>query len=180
MAHYLCTTCGTQYGEGDSPPPSCAVCAYERQYLGWDGRRWTTLAEMSAEGYRNEVRHLEPGLIGIGIEPPFAVGQRALLVRAQAGNVLWDPVSFMDERVVDQIYTFGGIEAISGGLGGAHVGTHRDVHADEAARTRQHRAEHEAHRGGAVAEFPVVCDDRPIRIDRRRRIEAYGLPGERR
>ena len=113
MSHYICTTCGTQYGEGDSPPPSCAVCGYERQYLGWDGRRWTTLAEMRAEGYRNEVRHLEPGLIGIGIEPPFAVGQRALLVRAQAGNVLWDPISFMDERVADQIYTFGGIDAIS-------------------------------------------------------------------
>jgi len=113
MANYICTTCGTQYAEGDSPPPSCAVCANERQYLGWDGQRWTTLAEMSAEGYRNEVRPLEPGLIGIGIKPPFAVGQRALLVRAQAGNVLWDPISFMDERALDQIYTFGGIEAIS-------------------------------------------------------------------
>jgi glyoxylase-like metal-dependent hydrolase (beta-lactamase superfamily II) len=68
---------------------------------------------MSTEGYRNEVRPLEPGLIGIGIEPPFAVGHRALLVRAQAGNVLWDPLSFMDEEAVDQIYTLGGIEAIS-------------------------------------------------------------------
>jgi len=113
MAHYICTTCGTQYAEGDSPPPSCAVCGHERRYLGWDGQEWTTLSEMSAKGYRSEIRPLEPGLIGIGLEPPFAVGQRALLVRAQMGNVLWDPISFVDERVVDQICTLGGIEAIS-------------------------------------------------------------------
>ena len=111
MANYICTICGTQYGEGDSPPPSCAVCGDERRYLGWDGQGWTTLAEMSAEGYRNELRPLEPGLIGI--ESPFAVGHRAMLVRAQAGNVLWDTIRFIDERAVDQICTLGGIEAFS-------------------------------------------------------------------
>jgi hypothetical protein len=39
-----------------------------------------------------------------------------------------------------------------GGLRGAHVGAHRDVHADEAAGARQHRAEHEADGRLAVQE----------------------------
>ena len=38
-----------------------------------------------------------------------------------------------------------------GRLGGAHVGAHRDVHADEAGGARQHRADQEAD-GGVLAE----------------------------
>ncbi len=37
-------------------------------------------------------------------------------------------------------------DALRGGLRSTHVGSHRDVHADEAACPRQHRAEHEADR----------------------------------
>ena len=36
------------------------------------------------------VRNEEADLVGIGVEPSFAVGQRALLVRTPHGNVLWD------------------------------------------------------------------------------------------
>jgi glyoxylase-like metal-dependent hydrolase (beta-lactamase superfamily II) len=113
MENYICKTCGTQYGAGEKPPDRCAICEDERQYLGWNGQDWTTLAQMREEGYRNEIRPLEPGLIGIGVEPSFAIGQRALLVRTEEGNVLWDPISYVDERAVDQIYTLGGIQAIS-------------------------------------------------------------------
>jgi hypothetical protein len=35
-------------------------------------------------------------------------------------------------------------ERRGGGLRGAHVGAHRDVHADEAGGARQHRADQEA------------------------------------
>ena len=38
------------------------------------------------------------------------------------------------------------------GFGGAHVGAHRDVHADVAGRARQHRADQEADRGVPVEE----------------------------
>ncbi len=37
-----------------------------------------------------------------------------------------------------------GIDALGCGLGGAHVGPHRDVHADVAGQSREHRADHEA------------------------------------
>jgi hypothetical protein len=43
-------------------------------------------------------------------------------------------------------------DALGGGLRGAHVGAHRDVHADEAAGAREHRADDEADGGLAVEE----------------------------
>ena len=36
------------------------------------------------------VRLEELGLYGIGMEPSFAIGQRALLVTHPNGNVMWD------------------------------------------------------------------------------------------
>jgi hypothetical protein len=113
MENYICETCGTQYDASERPPDGCKICEDERQYVGWNGQQWTTLAEMKAQGYRNEIRLLEPGLIGIGTNPAFAIGQRALLVRAEDANVLWDPVSYLDEKTMDQICTLGGVQAIS-------------------------------------------------------------------
>ena len=113
MKNSICRTCGTQYTAVMTPADSCTICVDERQYVGWNGQQWTTLEEMRAEGFRNEIRPLEPGLFGIGIEPAFAIGQRSLLVVTPGGNVLWDPVSYMDERAVAQINGLGGIQAIS-------------------------------------------------------------------
>ena len=36
---------------------------------------------LKADGYRNVLREEEPGLLGIGIEPSFSIGQRCLLVQ---------------------------------------------------------------------------------------------------
>ncbi|HVO82784.1 MAG TPA: hypothetical protein VMU60_00015 [Syntrophobacteria bacterium] len=92
MRNSICRTCGTQYAAVMTPPGSCRICQDERQYVAWNGQQWTTLAEMRAEGFRNELRALEPGLFGIGIEPAFAIGQRSLLIVSPEGNVLF-PVS---------------------------------------------------------------------------------------
>jgi len=58
------------------------------------------------------VREEEPDLLGIGLEPSFAIGQRALLVRTARGNVLWDCVSLLDDSAVERITELGGISAI--------------------------------------------------------------------
>ena len=50
-----------------------------------------------AQDHTNEIREEEPDLIGLGVTPSFGIGQRALLVRTPAGNVLWDCVSLLDE-----------------------------------------------------------------------------------
>ena len=61
----------------------------------------------------NSIHQVEPGLIGIGMEPSFAIGQRALLVRHLAGNVLWDCIPLLDEAVIDLVKGIGGISAIA-------------------------------------------------------------------
>ena len=58
------------------------------------------------------VREEEPGLLGVGVEPTFAIGQRALLVCTDQGNVLWDCVSLLDEQAHARIAELGGISAI--------------------------------------------------------------------
>ncbi len=112
MPAWICRTCGVQYPETDSPPGACPVCLDERQYVGWDGQQWTTMAELGAAGHAVVVREEEPDLFGVGVEPPFAIGQRALLVRTPHGNVLWDCVSLLDDAARSRIGELGGIAAI--------------------------------------------------------------------
>ena len=110
MPHPICVTCGVQHEDADH---GCRICKDERQYVGWNGQEWTSPAEMSAAGYTNRIEEVEPGLWGIGTEPRFAIGQRALLVQTQAGNVLWDCISLLDAATVAQVESLGGIAAIS-------------------------------------------------------------------
>ena len=112
MPFFLCTTCGTQFPESDAAPEACPICQDERQYVPPEGQRWTTLEELRAS-HRVEIREEEPGLNGIGAEPTFAIGQRALLVQATGGNVLWDCISLLDDEIAGRVEELGGIAAIS-------------------------------------------------------------------
>jgi len=47
------------------------------------------------------------------MEPSFAIGQRALLVRTPAGNVLWDCTGLLDGAVVEAVQAMGGLAAIA-------------------------------------------------------------------
>jgi hypothetical protein len=111
MPAWICATCAVQQPDSPAPPDRCPICADERQYVGWDGQRWTTAADLAAE-HRNDLREEEPGLLGIGVEPAVAIGQRALLVRTGAGNVLWDCVPVLDDAAHARIEQLGGIAAI--------------------------------------------------------------------
>lgn len=110
MEKPICVTCGVQ---GDVAANVCPICADERQYVGWDGQSWTTLSEMRPAGYRNRIEEIEPDLWGIGTEPTFAIGQRSLVVRTEHGNVLWDPMSYLDDETITRVRALGGIQAIS-------------------------------------------------------------------
>ncbi len=94
------------------PPQACPICLDERQYVPAGGQQWTT-SESLAQSHRIEARQQEPGLIGIGLEPSFAIGQRALLVVTAAGNILWDCVSLIDRPMRDRIMELGGLSAIA-------------------------------------------------------------------
>lgn len=112
MPNYICTTCGTQYAESDSPPSECVICEDERQYVGWAGQQWTTLPKLRGS-HRISLRLEELGLYGIGMEPSFAIGQRALLITRPEGNILWDCIPLSDDGLVEMIEGIGGVSAIA-------------------------------------------------------------------
>ena len=58
------------------------------------------------------VREEEPGLFGVGMDPAFAIGQRALLVRTSQGNVLRECTPLLDDDAAWRITELGGISAI--------------------------------------------------------------------
>jgi len=108
----ICTACGIQFPPSAQPPRECPICADYRQFVPRAGQRWTTLEELRRD-HRNAFQQLEPGLIGFSTTPEFAIGQRALLVRTPAGNVLWDCVSLIDEATVEIVKGLGGLRAIA-------------------------------------------------------------------
>src|SRR5437764_349938 len=113
MEHWICTTCGTQFAATETPPDACPICCDQRQYIGDEGQKWTTLAAMQEDNYHNTLKEYEPHLTGIGTVPTFAIGQRALLLQTDAGNVLWDCISLLDDDTVAAIQQLGGLKAIA-------------------------------------------------------------------
>jgi glyoxylase-like metal-dependent hydrolase (beta-lactamase superfamily II) len=113
MSAWICAACGNHYPEADSPPDQCVICADERQWVPPSGQRWTTLAELTAAGHHGEIREVEPGLLGVGVSPQVAIGQRALVVRTAEGNLLWDPPGFIDEHAIEAVRDAGGLRAVT-------------------------------------------------------------------
>ena len=111
MERSICVACGTQYPDAPAPPEQCPICLDPRQYVPPGGQRWTTLAEL-ASGHANAVRD-EGELVGIGTEPKFAIGQRALLVPYGGANLLWDCVTLLDEETAATVEARGGLAAIA-------------------------------------------------------------------
>jgi glyoxylase-like metal-dependent hydrolase (beta-lactamase superfamily II) len=112
MPNYICVTCGVQYAASDAPPAHCLICEDERQYIGWKGQQWATLEQLRAD-HHNRLRPEETNLTGIGTEPTFAIGQRALLVQSPGGNVLWDCITVIDDATIEAVRALGGIAAIA-------------------------------------------------------------------
>jgi len=108
---HICVTCGVQFSPSAEAPQSCPICEDERQYVGWGGQRWTTLEELR-EKHHNQMRD-DMGLVGIGTEPSFAIGQRALVVRSPEGNLLWDCITVIDDATISALRDLGGIRAIA-------------------------------------------------------------------
>ena len=112
MPAWICATCAVQQPDAPRPPAHCPICEDERQYVGDGGQRWTTREDL-ARDHRSELREEEPGLLGVGVAPPVAIGQRALLVQTPEGNVLWDAVPLLDDDAQERIAGLGGIAAIA-------------------------------------------------------------------
>jgi len=112
LDNFICITCGHQFARSEESPERCPICEDDRQYVNPRGQSWTTLDELARE-HHNVFRLLEQGLTGIGTEPRFAIGQRALLVQAPGGNVLWDCVSLIDDATRGAVEKLGGISSLA-------------------------------------------------------------------
>jgi hypothetical protein len=100
-----------QYPDTASPPASCPICEDERECVAAAGQRWTSADEL-ARDHSVQIREEEPGLVGLGVTPSFAIGQRALLVRTPHGNVLWDCIPLLDEPTRRTLDRWGGVSAV--------------------------------------------------------------------
>lgn len=112
MPSFICTTCGTQFPPSEAPPPACPICEDPRQYVNPAGQSWTT-TEALARSHANTFRLLAPDLFSIATAPAFAIGQRALLLRHPAGNLLWDCISLLDPATEALIRALGGLAFIA-------------------------------------------------------------------
>lgn len=112
METYICVTCGTQFPPAEAEPTNCPICADDRQYIGHNGQRWTTLTDLQAN-HRNTFTQVDAGVTAIRTEPLFAIAQQAHLIETPAGNVLWDCISLVDDATVAGIEARGGVQAIA-------------------------------------------------------------------
>ena len=111
MTHFICATCGVQFAATEAPPPECPICEDERQYVPDSGQRWTNLQELR-ESHTNKIDR-ERELDGLGTEPWFAIGQRALLVPHGDRYVMWDCTTLADEETAAELERRGGLAAIA-------------------------------------------------------------------
>lgn len=106
---WICQTCAVEHAE---PIDVCAICADERQWVPADGQHWTTLDDLAAAGHHAEIAQLEPDLFAITTSPSTGIGQQSKLLCTPAGNLLWDPVGYVDADIVRRVLEHGEVTAI--------------------------------------------------------------------
>jgi hypothetical protein len=110
MSFKICRTCAVEHLD---TAEICPVCADERQWVPEAGQLWTTLEDLAADGRRVVVSELEADLYGIAAEPHVGIGQLTKLVRTTAGNLLWDPIGYLDDDAVRQVRALGEVVAVA-------------------------------------------------------------------
>ena len=86
-----------------------------RQFVPPSGQAWTSLGELERSGkYKNVFTQdpIEPRMWSMVTEPQVGIGQRAIFLQAEHGNVLWDCLTWIDQETIDWINDKGGLKAI--------------------------------------------------------------------
>ena len=127
MTYYTCETCGVQLDDSKEPPSACPICTDDRQFVGWEGQRWTTLEKMRRHRFKNRVKRVRRGLHQIITEPPFAICQRAFLVETGGRDRLHRDISssllLVHRRVERHIRRGAGVHTRIGQNVGAEEGS---------------------------------------------------------
>jgi len=107
---WICQTCGVEHAERID---LCAICADDRQWVPAAGQQWTTLRDLATNGHRTRLAELEANLFGLTVEPGVGIAQQSHLVVTPSGNLLWDPVGYLDDDGVARIQRHGRVVAIA-------------------------------------------------------------------
>jgi len=110
MTPWICPTCATQYAPSEHPPEHCPVCEDDRQYVAWEGQQWTT-HEALQQRYKLRIDR-DADLLAIAVDPAFAIPQRTLHLRTDAGNLLWESLGFVNDDAVRALRDAGGVDRI--------------------------------------------------------------------
>lgn len=105
---WICATCAVEHA---AQVPVCRICDDERQWVPSAGQAWSTLDQLADRHVT--ISELEPGLHGLTVEPKLGIGQTAKLVTTPAGNLLWDPVGYLDDDAVARVRELGEVVAIA-------------------------------------------------------------------
>ena len=108
MTAAICAACGTKYPDRRA---ACAICEDDRQYVPPDGQQWIELDAFA--GRQKVIIKCDDGVIGVGVDPLFAINQRALIVRGAAMSVMWESLSLVTDEAVAAITRDGPIDAIA-------------------------------------------------------------------
>lgn len=112
MPLWICLACGAEHPDTRRPPVGCAICLDDRQYVPAGGQKWSAPADLEV-GRSFGIEEIEDDLFGIVVTPEVAIGQRTLLVRTPAGNVLWEPSAFISAELVVAVEAFGPVAAVT-------------------------------------------------------------------
>ncbi len=113
MPIWVCDTCGVEHADTLEPPSECAICSDERQWVPRGGQRWTTLEQLQADGIEPRFQQLEPGLVGITTSPDVGIGHQMKLVITNGGNLLFDPLGYVDQQTAANVLAHGPVIAIA-------------------------------------------------------------------
>ncbi len=115
MTVWICEGCALEHTDSVEPPPLCAICTDEREFVRLGGQKWTTFQKLERAGTTASIAEVEPGLFRLTVTPGVGIGQQALLIRTSAGNLLWEPPGFISPAAIDLVRELGGVAAITGG-----------------------------------------------------------------
>ncbi|GAA5225838.1 hydrolase [Paeniglutamicibacter antarcticus] len=113
MAIHTCATCAIEHPDSTLPPEVCKICSDERQWVPVAGQQWVTREQLVERGYRVLIEELETDLYAVRTEPKLGIGQRGLLLRTEAGNLLFEPPGFIDEAAIARLQELGGVSVIA-------------------------------------------------------------------
>ena len=114
MPTFICTACGTQYPPSEAPPGAQKSDLHRRAAV---RPSLGPVLDHPGGGYETRTatkfRRLAMGLTTIETTPAFGIGQRAILARTPAGNVLWECLALIDDAAGDLLKGLGGVTAIA-------------------------------------------------------------------